>query len=92
MRIGFPDAWKGQYEGRQVVVKVLRVCSNKVEEVRRVGPLSLMCVLTDSLYPTEVLPRGCDMEKSPPSKHAITVRRGNDGGSVRDCVRVDGEW
>ena len=94
-RGGYADVWKGKYCDQEVAVKVLRTYSS--EELRKVikvsywlHPVSIYHALMISR--AEVLQGSCDMEipstpKRPTVDGCINVR-----GSVRDDIRVDGEW
>ena len=80
-RGGYADVWKGDHQGRQVAVKVLRVYStNDFEKITSVGSRSLSLRRTRQLIlpVPEVLQRGCNLEDSSPSKRATLVG-GNDG-------------
>ena len=90
---GFADVWKGQYHGREVTSKVLRIYqTSDVEQIRKVGCLRPVARIKKLIVShTEVLQGGRDMESPSPSKCAAAVRRYGDQGSARDGIGVDGE-
>jgi len=92
-RGGFADVWKGQYNGREVASKVLRVYQNgDLERIRRVGrPSSVVRIRELTVSRTEVLQRGHGMECPLPSERATAIRRDHDRDSVRDGIGMDGE-
>ena len=70
-RGGYADVWKGEHQGCDVAVKVLRIYSTSdFGKVTTVGSTILlkMCVGQLILTRVEVLQRGCDVECPPPSK------------------------
>jgi hypothetical protein len=75
LRGGFADVWKGQHDGREVAVKVLRVYfTSDFEQIRRVScPQLVVCIDGQTVSHTEVLWRGCDMEGPSSSKCVATV-------------------
>jgi hypothetical protein len=86
--------WKGQYDGRDVAVKVLRVyLTSDFEQIRKVG-FPRLVVRIDELTESrvEVLQGGHDVEGPSSSERVATVRGGDDRESVRDDLRVDGQW
>ena len=80
-RGGFADVWKGEYQGRHVAVKVLRVYStSEFVKITRVGSCGLAKIVrreADADY-AEVLQRGCNMGGSPPSKCTATSGNHNE--------------
>jgi hypothetical protein len=86
--------WKGQYNGREVVVKVLRVYpASDVGKIRKAGcPRLVACVGELTASCIAVLQGRHDMEGPPSSECAAAVRRVDDRESLRDGIRVDGQW
>jgi hypothetical protein len=66
---GFADVWKGQYQGQEVAVKVLRVYQDDDrEKMKKVGcPRLVMCINELTVSDAEVLRGGCGMEGPPSS-------------------------
>ena len=94
-RGGFADVWKGEHQGRQVAVKVLRVYSTSdFEKITGVGSYNLSKVRVDQLMLTivEVLQGGCDLEGPPPQKRSATVGSDNESSPLRDGIGVDEKW
>ena len=94
-RGGFADVWKGEHCGRDVAVKVLRTYSNSdLKKIISVGPgcVPFPCVDVLTRPYIEVLQRGRDVEIPPASKRTIPSGSDDDRGSVRNGIRVDGEW
>jgi len=91
---GFTDVWRSQYRGREVAVKAVRVHLNDdVEKIRKAGYPQLVAFINElTAVRTEVLQGGRSVEDSSSSERVASVRRDDDRGSVRDGVRVDGEW
>ena len=91
---GFADVWKCQYDGREVVAKVLRVyLRDDFRKITRVGysrPVARIGGLTVSCI--EVLQGGRDMEHPFSSERVAAVGRDDGRGSVRDGVGMDGIW
>ena len=77
---GFGDVWKGEYDGREVAAKALRIyLSSDLVRIRRVGfcrTLPLANKLT--VARTEVLQGSDDMEHPSSSKRIATGRRDDD--------------
>ena len=94
-RGGFADVWKGEYRGRHVAVKVLRVYSTsdfvKIASVGSRGLAEIVPWMADAGC-VEVLQGGRDMGVSPPSKCAVTSGNYNERRPVRDGFGLDGEW
>ena len=87
--------WKGEYRGQNVAVKDIRTYSNSdLQKMTGVSfwlcPLSVSRTLTVSCV--EVLQRGRDVEKPSTSECPAADRSNNVRNSVRDGVRLDGEW
>ena len=87
--------WKGEYLGQAVAVKVLRKhLGSDLQMIINVGRrscfLSMCQCLTEPC--TEVLQGGHDVEIPSPSKRAIAGRGDNDRNTVRNGIRMDGEW
>jgi len=93
-RGGFADVWKGQSDGRDVAVKILRVYpSSGYEQIIKVGyPILVVFINELTTSHAEVLQGGHDMEDASSSERAAVVRRGNNRDSVCDGIRVDEEW
>jgi hypothetical protein len=91
---GFADVWKGQYQGREVAVKVLKVYEiDDLDETRKVScPRLVVCINKPTVSDTEVLRGGCGMEGPPSSQRVTAIRRDDDRESVRDGIRLDGKW
>ena len=93
---GFADVWKGEYRGREVAAKVLRIYSkNDPERIRRVGRwlcFRIVVFINDRPRLVEVLQGGCGLEDPPPPKCTSTARCDDVRGPARDGVGVDGEW
>jgi len=95
-RGGFADVWKGEYCGRDVAIKALRIYSES--ELQRVAGVSYW------LYPlfprarvltvprAEVLQGGCRVENPPTSECPTVDWSDNVRDPVRDDIGLDGEW
>ena len=92
-RSGYADIWRGEYCGRDVAVKTLRVHRTKdSDQIARVGcPRLTVCIDELIMSGKGVLQGGCDMEVPLSSECVATVRRDNDWESVRDGIGVDEE-
>ena len=90
---GFADVWKGQYDGREVISKVLRVYqTSNFEWIKKVGRPRVFAYTNElTVSHPEVLQRGCDVEGTSSSKRATAVRRDHDRHQVRDGIGVDDE-
>jgi hypothetical protein len=77
---GFADVWKGQYQSREVAVKVLRVYTrDDLKKTRKVSCLRLvMCINELTVSDTEVLRGGCGMEGPSSSQRVTAIRRDDD--------------
>ena len=87
--------WKGEYRGRDVAVKVIRIYSNSdLQKIVGVGfcscSLSRVCTLT--MLRVEILQGSRDLEKSPASECTAPNRSDDVRDSVRNGIRLDGEW
>jgi hypothetical protein len=90
---GFADVWKGQYDGREVAVKVLKVYrTSNFEKIRKVDPLRLSRAPANLPRFPDVLQGGRNMEDPSSSKCVTTVGGDDDRGPVRDGIGVDGQW
>ena len=92
---GHADIWKGEYQGRKVAVKVLRVyvSSNpdKISMVcHRLEPSAGVNRTADRNC-TEVLQGSHNVEKHPASKRSPVVRSDN-RQALHNYIRVDGQW
>ena len=90
---GLADVWKGQYQGREVAAKAVRIyLTSDLERIRKVGcPQPAMSKeLTGSHI--EILPGSRCMGDPPSSKRTAAVRCHYDPQSIRDGIGVDGEW
>jgi len=69
----FGDVWKGQHNGREVAVKVLRVPKSDLKQTRQVGCPKI--VRTDELIISDiaVLQGSCNMEEPSSSEHTTVV-------------------
>jgi hypothetical protein len=69
------DVWKGQYQDREVAVKVLRYTqTSDLEKIRKVGcPRLVTCISRLTMSCTEVLQGGCGMEVPPSSECAAAI-------------------
>ena len=74
---GFADMWKGQYHGRDIAAKALRVYqTNDFEQIRKVGcPQPALHTDELTVSPTEVLQGGRHMECPSTSQRATAARR-----------------
>ena len=90
---GFADVWKGNYAGRDVAAKVLRVSmSSDIDRIRRVScPEMVVFVNEPTRLGAEVLQGSDDMEYTASYKRIGTGRCDDDRVSVCDGIRVDGE-
>ena len=86
--------WKGEYNGRDVAVKVIRTYSNSdLQKIIGVGCwLSSLsaCLCTDSAH-IEVLQGGRNLEDPPASERPTTDRSDDVRDSVHNGVRLDDE-
>ena len=73
---GFADVWKGEYRGREVAAKVLRVYkTSNLDRIKRVcRSRALMGATGLSVFRVEVLQGGRGMEDPSSSKRAAIVR------------------
>ena len=87
--------WKGEHQGTEVAVKVLRVVSGKIDKVRSVrrrpkpsnsanGGAHYNCV--------EILQGSRDVEKSSPPKRAPIAGSDDDQRALRNDIGVDAPW
>jgi len=92
-RGGFGDVWKGEYNGRDVAVKVVRTYSNSdLQKILGVSCLRCFaCMFTDE-HCVEVLQGSCDLEDPPASEHPAPGRSDNVREPVRNGVGLDGVW
>jgi hypothetical protein len=90
----FADVWKGQYQDREVAVKVLRVHSDSnLKHMGEVGrPQLITCISELTISCAEVLRGGCGMEDPPPSKCSAATGCDEDRDPIRDGIGVDDEW
>ena len=91
---GFADVWKGEYGGKEVAAKALRISlKSDLDRIRRVSsPETVIVVNKLTVFGLEVLQRSNDLEHPPPSKCVATGRCNDDQASVCDGIGVDGEW
>ena len=77
----FADAWKGQYRGRDVAAKALRLRSKsdlgRIRKVCRYSRL-VVCINELTMSRAEVLQGGCDVERPSSSERTTTTRRNDD--------------
>ena len=76
-RGGFADVWKGEYDGREVAVKVLRTYSDSdLQKITGVGCLlrSLPYANPLTVHFAEVLQGSCDVEIPSTSKRPASNR------------------
>ena len=93
---GFADVWKGEHRGQDVAVKVLRTTlSSDTQRIIgvscRLRSLSAYLRIDTTLF-SEVLQGGCNMESPPASEYPTVDWSCDVGNSVRNGVRMDGEW
>jgi len=90
------DVWKGSSDDQEVAVKVPRITAvNRSEEIRSVGCrlCSLPATCVDNLSVVGIVDlQGRDVEGASSPKCVDTARSDGNRTSVRDGVRVDGEW
>ena len=82
--------WKGNYNGRAVAAKVLRVyVTSDLKTIKRV--YFMLLVLVDGLTAScsEVLQGGLGVEESSSSERVTVARRYDGRKTIRDNVRVD---
>ena len=94
-RGGFADVWKGEHCGLDVAVKVIRIYSDSdLQRVIGVGHDSALSPHTCTLMVTrvEVLQGGCRVENPPASEHPPADWSNDVRDSVRDDIRLDGQW
>ena len=87
--------WKGEHQGTEVAVKVLRVVVGNLDKIRSVGhrPKPSNGVNGGAHYDcVEILQGGHDVEKSLPPKRAPVAGSDNDQQALRNDIRVDGSW
>ena len=92
---GLADVWKGEHRGREVAAEALRVYrTSDFERIRKVGGAPLIVSSNEPVFHTVVLQGGGDVEDASSPECVTTVRRDDVRGSpsVRDGIRVDGEW
>ena len=95
---GYADVWVGEYQGRKVAVKVLRVYSTS--DFNKITSVSHHPRLVKSAYPkaddrcghVDFLQGSCDVEDPPPSECALAVGSDDGGKALRDGFRMDGQW
>ena len=82
--------WKGNYNGRAVAAKVLRVyVTSDLKTIKKV--YFMLLVLVDELTAScsEVLQGGLGVEESSSSERVTVARRYDGRKTIRDNVRVD---
>ena len=86
--------WKGQYDGREVAAKALRISlSSTLDQIRRVSCPEIVTFANRLTAPgVAVLQGSNDMEHPPSSKRIVTGRRDDDRAAVCDGIGVDGKW
>ena len=85
--------WKGEHEGAEVAVKVLRATSDNLDKIRSVGhhPKPSGSVSEGAYHDcAEILQGSHDVERSSPSKRAPIVRSDDDREPLRNDISVDG--
>ena len=91
-RGGYADVWKGEYRGREVAVKVIRLYSRDV--LKNVINVCHWCYVVAprpmlTRLCAEILQGSCDVEITSTSKHP-TIGRSNDvANSVRNGIALD---
>ena len=95
---GYADVWVGDYLGRKVAVKVLKVYStndfNKITSVSHHSRLVKSAYRTadDRRDRTDVLQGSCDVEEPPTSECAPAVGSDDGGKALCDGFGMDGQW
>lgn len=91
---GFADVWKGEYNGKEVAAKGLRIyLTSDLEQIRKAGcPQLVMFINELTAAYIAVLQGGRDLEDALPSECVATIGCNNDRGSVRDGIGMDEEW
>ena len=92
---GFAEVWKGEREGTEVAVKVLKIfMTSDLAKIRKVGfSVSPKCVGRPvNVDHAEVLQGSDHLEGSSPSECAATVGSDNGQQPIRDGVGMDGQW
>ena len=89
-RGGYADVWKGNLHGQDVAVKLIRTSSNDdSRKIINVGCLVSVHYVPMTMFCTEILQRGCDVEVPSTSKHPVADRSIDIGDSVRNGIGVD---
>lgn len=91
---GSADIWKSEYDSKIVAAKVLRIYSTSGCEAARKVSYLLHAIPVNKLTVsnTAVLQGGHDLEVPPSPKRAAVDRCDDDGGTIRDGLKVDGKW
>ena len=89
---GFADVWKGQYNGRDVAAKVLRIyLTSDFDRIRRVSSSQILRVYELTVSHVEILQGGNDVGRTSPPKRVAVVGGDNERESVCDGIGMDGE-
>ena len=88
---GFADIWVGQYDGKTVAAKALRVyLSSDFNVIRKVCRLTFVVFINKlTASCAAILQGGYDLEDTPSSECIAIGRRDDEQQSVRNGVRVD---
>jgi len=95
---GYADIWLGEYQGRKVAVKVLRVYStsdfNKITSVGHHPRFAKSAYqrADDRCDRADILQGSHSVEEPLPSECAPTVGSDDGGKAVCDGLRMDGQW
>ena len=93
-RGGYADVWKGEYRGREVAVKVIRLYSRDV--MKNVINVCHWCYFVSpqpvlTILCAEILQGGGDVEIPSTCKHSTTGRSDDVTDSVRNGIALDGK-
>ena len=91
---GYADVWMGEYQGREVAVKVLRVYStsdlDKIVTVGRRLKLAKCGYQRSDRDCADVLQGSCNVGEPPASKRAAVIGGDNEQKALCDGIRMDG--
>ena len=89
---GFADVWKGEYNGKEVAAKALRVSmKSDLDRIRRVSVCETVIVASElTVFCAEVLQGSNDVEHPSPSKCIVACGCDDDRATICDGIRLDG--